>query len=149
MTLVPERAGKEPIVYTLDGGYFEENADQVDDEAVANLEPNFIASAMGHSLRLVKNDGILNVAHESKDSGVPERERPMYRSSNSSVGCNFHSTLWSRAQGSPTVSSFPPTYSHTHFPARQAHTQVTDRPILIPCHQDQNVRSEKPRCPGP
>ena len=70
LILTHERPNKDPRVHKVYDEDFEDSSDPLDAEAVGRLEPGLEASTVGLSLRLIKNDGVLKVAHEGKHGGV-------------------------------------------------------------------------------
>jgi len=70
LKLLHVRPNREPTAYALNEEDFEENADELDEETVAALEPGLKASTVGLSLRLIKNDGVLYVSFEEEHGGV-------------------------------------------------------------------------------
>ena len=90
LRLLHERPNREPTIYALNEEDFEENADELDDETVAALEPGVKASTIGLSLRLIKNDGVLKVTFEEEYGGVDWTFQGL-RSTN--IGCAFTQTI--------------------------------------------------------
>ncbi|CAN9310290.1 unnamed protein product [Alternaria alternata] len=72
LVLTHARPNKEPRVHKVYGEDFEDAADELEAEALGELEPGIEASVEGLSLRLIKNDGVLNIAYEGKDGEVVE-----------------------------------------------------------------------------
>ncbi|KAI4653655.1 hypothetical protein J4E93_001422 [Alternaria ventricosa] len=70
LTLTHERANKEPKVHILDEEDFDDGADEFDIAILQKLESGLETSAVGLSLRLVKNDGVLKIAYRGKGGGV-------------------------------------------------------------------------------
>ncbi|KAI5375716.1 hypothetical protein J4E82_005668 [Alternaria postmessia] len=72
LVLTHARPNKEPRVHKVYREDFEDAADELEAEALGELEPGIEASVEGLSLRLIKNDGVLNIAYEGKDGEVVE-----------------------------------------------------------------------------
>lgn len=70
LTLTHERPNKEPKVHVLDDEDFDDGADDIDIAVVQRLGSGLEASAVGLSLRLVKNDGVLKATYQGKSGGV-------------------------------------------------------------------------------
>jgi hypothetical protein len=70
LTLLHERADKEPKVHILDDEDFEDSADEIDPASVQYLESRSEASTVGLSLGLIKNDGVLRITYEGKHGVV-------------------------------------------------------------------------------
>jgi hypothetical protein len=72
LVLTHARPNKDPRVHKVYGEDFEDAADELGAEALGKLEPGIEASVEGLSLRLIKNDGVLNIAYEGKDGEIVE-----------------------------------------------------------------------------
>ncbi|KAB2107230.1 hypothetical protein AG0111_0g4643 [Alternaria gaisen] len=72
LVLTHARPNKDPRVHKVYGEDFEDAADELEAEALGKLEPGIEASVEGLSLRLIKNDGVLNIAYEGKDGEIVE-----------------------------------------------------------------------------
>ena len=70
LTLVHERPNKEPKVHVLDDEDFDDGADDVDFGFVQKPGFGLEASAVGLSLRLIKNDGVLKTTYQGRSGGV-------------------------------------------------------------------------------
>ncbi|CAN9350933.1 unnamed protein product [Alternaria alternata] len=70
LVLTHERPNKDPRVHKVYEEDFEDTADELEAEALEKLEPGVEASVEGLSLRLIKNDGVLNIVYEGKDGEI-------------------------------------------------------------------------------
>ncbi|CAN9324024.1 unnamed protein product [Alternaria alternata] len=70
LVLTHERPNKDPRVHKAYEEDFEDTADELEAEALEKLEPGVEASVEGLSLRLIKNDGVLNIVYEGKDGEI-------------------------------------------------------------------------------
>ncbi|KAI4712946.1 hypothetical protein J4E89_001924 [Alternaria sp. Ai002NY15] len=128
LTLLHERPNREPTVYTLNEEDFEENADELDDEIVATMEPGIEASAVGLSLRLMKNDGVLKATFESEHHGVADWIFHGLRGSNGGRmnACAFTQTASETSAGCKCTEIVPPELSNSTIQTVSTHP-IPDR----------------------
>jgi hypothetical protein len=69
LRLTHQRPGRDSKEYTLDDEDFEDSADNLNYDDVAKLEIGLAASAVGLSLRVMKNDGVFKINYEGNIGG--------------------------------------------------------------------------------
>jgi hypothetical protein len=72
LKLTHKHPGKVPKECAIDDEDFEDSADDLSDEDAAKLETGLAATAIGLSLLVIKNDGVLKTSFEGKDGGVAD-----------------------------------------------------------------------------
>ena len=115
LTLTHQRPNRKPAEYVLNEEDFEDSAGELDDETVATLEPGIEASAVGLSLRLIKNDGVLKATFESEHHGVADWTFHGLRGSNAGrmTACAFTQTAPETSAGCMCTGILPPELSNS------------------------------------
>ena len=106
LTLIHERPNKKRTVYVLDGEDFEATAEEIAEVTPAKLGSSLEASAVGLSLRLIKNDGVLEVSFKGEHGGVVDWTFHGLKSAHvgSMTACAFTQTM-SEAAVQPELSN--------------------------------------------
>lgn len=115
LTLRHERPIRKPTTYVLNEEVFEDGAHELDDKTVVTLESGLEASAVGLSLRLIKNDGVLKVSFEGEHGGVIDWSFHGMRGSNSGsmTACAFTQTTSEASSECKCVGIVPPQFSNS------------------------------------
>jgi hypothetical protein len=95
LALLHERPNRKATLYELKVEDFEDCADELDDDAATVSEPALELSAVGLSLCLFKNDGVLKITLEGGHGGVVDWTFQGLRSLNegSMMACAFTQTI--------------------------------------------------------
>jgi len=128
LTLTHQRPKRKPAKYILNEEDFEDSAGELDDETVATLEPGIEASAVGLSLRLIKNDGVLKATFESEHHGVADWTFHGLRGSNAGrmTACASTQTASETSAGCKCMEILPPGLSNSTIQTVSTHP-IPDR----------------------